>query len=168
MTFDWTTLVVLGVIIVLFATLFAVLTIIIRRTFKASTTRAAASTIGVIAGICGASHGPGEILQGNIVPSGIMIESWPGLTSLAGEPAMTIIPNFLVSGVLTIIVGLIVTVWAGAFVQRKNGGLVLILLSIMMLLVGGGLFPPGFGVIAGIIGTRIKQLPRTGKGNQYR
>jgi hypothetical protein len=38
-----------------------------------------------------------------------------------------------------------------------NGGLVLIPLSIMMLLVGGGVFPPGFGVIAGMIGTRIKQ-----------
>jgi len=47
-------------------------------------------------------------------------------------------------------------------IRRKNRGLVLILLSIMMLLVGGGLFPPGFGVIARIVGTRIKQLPRTG------
>ena len=47
---------------------------------------------------------------------------------------------------------------AAAFVQRKNGGLVLILLSIIMLLVGGGVFPLGFGVIAGMIGTRIKQL----------
>lgn len=162
MTFDSTTLVVLGVIIALFATLFAVLTIIIRRTFKVSITRAAASTIGVFAGLTGASHGPGEILQGNVAPSGIMIQSWPGLTQLGGEPAMTIIPNFLVSGVLTIIFGLIVTAWAAAFVQRKNGGLVLILLSVIMLLVGGGLFPPGFGVIAGIIGTRIKQLTRTG------
>jgi hypothetical protein len=168
MTFDWTTLAVLGVIVALFATLFAILTIIIRRTFKVSATRAAASIIGVFAGVTGASHGPGEILQGNIAPSGIMIESWPELTSLAGEPAMTIVPSFLVTGVLTIIFGLIVIVWAAAFFQRKNGGVVLILLSIMMLLVGGGLFPPGFGVIAGIIGTRIKQLPRTGKGNQYR
>ena len=161
MTFDWTTLAVPGVIIILFAFLFAVLTVIIRRTFKVSTTRAAASTIGVFAGITGASHGLGEILQGNVAPSGIMIQSWPGLTQLGGEPAMTIIPNFLVSGVLTIIFGLIVTVWAAAFVQRKNGVLVLILLSIIMLLVGGGLFPPVFGVVADIIGTRIKQLPRT-------
>jgi len=160
-TFDWATLAALGVIIALFAFVFAVLTIIIRRTFKVSTRRAAASTIGVIAGLGGASHGPGEILQGNVAPSGIMIQSWPGFTQLGGEPAMTIIPNFLASGVLTIMVGLIVAAWAAAFVQRKNGGLVLILLSIIMLLVGGGLFPPGFGVIAGIIGTRIKQLPRT-------
>jgi len=96
------------------------------------------------------------MLQGNIAPSGIIIKAWPELTVLAGEPAMTIIPSFLVTGVLTIIFGLIVAVWAAKFVQRKNGGLVLILLSIIMLLVGGGLFPPVFGVVAGIIGTRIK------------
>ena len=121
-----------------------------------SKTRAAASIIGIFAGLCGTSHGAGEILQGNIAPSGIMIKAWPGLTSLEGEPAMTIVPNFIVTGVLTIIFGLIVAGWAGAFVQRKNGGLILILLSIIMLLVGGGLFPPVFGVVAGIIGTRIK------------
>jgi len=146
----------LGIVIVLFAALFAILTIITRRTFKVSTARAAASTIGVIAGLGGASHGPGEILQGNVVPSGIMIEAWPGLASLGGEPAMTIVPSFLVTGVLAIIFGLIVTVWAAAFVQRKNGGLVLILLSVILLLLGGGILPPGFGVTAGIIGTRIK------------
>jgi hypothetical protein len=158
MTSDWTPYVVyFGVIFALVA----LLTIIIRGTFKGSATIVVASVLGIFAGVGGASHGPGEILQGNVAPSGIMIESWPALTSLAGEPAMTIIPNFLVSGVLTIIMGLIVTAWAAAFVQRKNSGLILILLSIIMLLVGGGLFPPMFGVAAGIIGTRIKQLPRT-------
>jgi len=150
---DWTLLVVLfGVIIALVA----VLTIIIRGTFKGSVTIAVASVLGIFAGVSGASHGPGEILQGNIAPSGIMIEAWPRLTWLAGEPAMTIVPSFLVTGVLAVIFGLIVTVWAAAFVQRKNGGLVLILFSVILLLVGGGFFPPGFGVIAGIIGTRIK------------
>ena len=119
-------------------------------------TRAAASIIGIFAGLGGASHGPGEMLQGNIAPSGIVIEAWPELTVLAGEPAMTIVPSFLVTGVLTIIFGLIVAVWSAKFIQRKNGGLVLVLLSIIMLLVGGGLFPPVFGVVAGIIGTRIK------------
>ena len=122
-----------------------------------SKTRAAASIIGIFAGLSGASHGVGEMLQGNIAPSGIMIEAWPGLTAVSGEPAMTIVPSFLVTGVLAIIFGLIVTAWAGAFVQRKNGGLVLILLSIIMLLVGGGIIPPVFGVVAGIIGTLIKR-----------
>jgi hypothetical protein len=121
---------------------------------RISRTRAAASIVGVFAGLGGASHGPGEMLQGNVAPSGIMIEAWPELTMT--QPAMTIIPNFLITGILAIILGLIVAVWAAAFVQRKNGGLILILLSIIMLFVGGGMIPPMFGVAAGIIGTRIK------------
>ena len=121
-----------------------------------SKTRISSLAIGVFGGLGGASHGPGEMLQGNIAPDGLVIEAWPELAVLAGEPAMTIIPSFLITGVLTLIVGLIVAVWAAKFVQKKNGGLVLILLSIIMLLVGGGLFPPLFGVAAGIIGTRIK------------
>ncbi len=132
-----------------------------------SKTRVAASAIGIFGGLGGASHGPGEMLQGNIAPNGLVIEAWPELTVLAGEPAMTIIPSFLVTGVLTIIFGLLVAVWAAKFVQRKNGGLVLILLSIIMLLVGGGLFPPVFGVVAGIIGTRIKPSSESTKNGGF-
>ena len=132
-----------------------------------SKTRVAASAIGIFGGLGGASHGPGEMLQGSIAPNGLVIEAWPELTVLAGEPAMTIIPSFLVTGVLTIIFGLLVAVWAAKFVQRKNGGLVLILLSIIMLLVGGGLFPPVFGVVAGIIGTRIKPSSESTKNGGF-
>jgi len=123
---------------------------------KPSKTRIAASAIGVFAGLGGASHGPGEMLQGNVAPNEIIIKAWPSLTALDGEPAMTVIPSFLVTGVLAVILGLFVAVWAAKFVQRKNGGLLLVLLSITMLLVGGGLIPPLFGVAAGLIGTRIK------------
>jgi len=35
---------------------------------------------------------------------------------------MIIVPGFLVTGILAIIFDLIVTVWAAAFVQRKDGG----------------------------------------------
>jgi hypothetical protein len=118
-------------------------------------TRVAASAIGVFAGLGGASHGPGEMLQGNFAPSGLVIEAWPDLKALTGEPAMTVVPSFLVTGVLTIIIGVMVAWWAAKFVQRKHGGLVLILLSIIMLFVGGGLFPPVFGVAAGVIGTLL-------------
>ncbi len=132
-----------------------------------SKTRVAASAIGIFGGLGGASHGPGEMFQGNIAPNGLVIEAWPELTVLAGEPAMTIIPSFLVTGVLTVIFGLLVAVWAAKFVQRKNGGLVLIFLSIIMLLVGGGLFPPVFGVVAGIIGTRIKPSSESTKNGGF-
>jgi len=44
---------------------------------------------------------------------------------------------------------------------------VLIFLSIIMLLVGGGLFPPVFGVVAGIIGTRIKPSSESTKNGGF-
>ena len=36
-----------------------------------------ASTFGVIAGLAGLEHVISEILQGSVVPNGIMFESWP-------------------------------------------------------------------------------------------
>jgi len=65
---------------------------------------------------------------------------------------MTLIRNFLITGILAILASLVVMAWAAMFVQRKNGGMTLILLSILMLLAGGGFIPPLFGVIAGVIG----------------
>jgi hypothetical protein len=68
---------------------------------------------------------------------------------------MTLVPNFFVTGVLAIIAGLMVILWSAVFIQRKNGGVVLILLAIALLLVGGGLAPIPLGIIAGATATRI-------------
>lgn len=121
-------------------------------------TRATVSAFGALAGLAGIEHGVGEVLQGNVAPDGVMIESWPGselFGTLAGEPAMTIVPNLLATGILAILVSLIFLVWATMFVHRKHGGLVLILLSVVMLLVGGGFGPPILGVTVGLAATRI-------------
>lgn len=123
-----------------------------------SATRITVSTFGAVMGLAGLEHGIGEVLQGNVAPEGVMILSWPDsevLELLGGEPAMTIVPNLLVTGVLTILVSLVFIVWATMFVHRKHGGLVLIVLSGLMLLVGGGLNPPVFGVLLGVVATRI-------------
>lgn len=123
-----------------------------------------ATLFGLLAGLGGITHGIGEVLQGNIVPSGIIIDSWtqgPIATNMGGEPAMTIVPNLLVTGLLTIVVSLAILVWAAVFVQRKNGGRILIGLSIVMLLVGGGFGPPIIGILAGAAGTGIN-APLTG------
>jgi hypothetical protein len=121
-------------------------------------TRVTVSTFGALAGLAGIDHGVGEVLQGNVAPDGVMVLSWPEselFRILAGEPAMTIVPNLLATGILAILVSLIVLVWATMFVQRKHGSLVLILLSGAMLLVGGGFGPPILGIIVGIAATRI-------------
>jgi hypothetical protein len=124
--------------------------------------KVAASTIGIFAGVLGVEHGFFETLQGSVRPGGIMIYAigvppcQPDAVWHGCEPAMTLIPNFLITGFLAILAGLVVLVWATRWVQRKNSGAILILLSILMLLVGGGFFPPLFGIIAGLIGTRLK------------
>jgi hypothetical protein len=116
--------------------------------------KTAAAIVGILAGFMGASHGPGEILQGNVTPNGVVIMAWPQLATsgLAGEPAMTVIPSFLVAGIFTIIAAALVVMWAGTCLYRKYGGLMLILLSLLMLAVGGGVVPPLFGIAGGIIG----------------
>lgn len=121
-------------------------------------TKATVSTFGAIMGLAGIEHGIGEILQGNVAPDGIVILSWPDSAFFriqAGEPAMTIIPNLLVTGILASLFSLIFIVWATMLVQRKNGGLILILISIAMLLVGAGFGPPLMGIIVGVAATRI-------------
>lgn len=113
--------------------------------------RVAAIALGIFTGLGGATHGPGAMLQGSVAPRNIAFQAWPSLTALGGEPAMTIIPNLLVTGILTIIVGVLLAVWAAKFISRKHGGLVLILLAIVLLLVGGGIVPPLFGITVGVI-----------------
>jgi hypothetical protein len=125
-------------------------------------TRVTVSTFGAIAGLAGIEHGIGEVRQGNVAPDELMILSWPDsevFAILAGEPAMTIVPNLLITGILTILFSLLFLVWATMFIGRKHGGLVLILLSVALLLVGGGLGPPILGVIVGFAATRINAPP---------
>jgi hypothetical protein len=123
-----------------------------------SAARIDASVFGVLAGLGGLTHGIGEVLQGNVAPAGIFIPSWtqgPIATNLGGDPGLTIVPNLLGTGILTIIVSLIIIIWATAFITRKNGGWILILLSVILLLVGGGVAPPIVGVLAGVAGLGI-------------
>jgi hypothetical protein len=122
-------------------------------------TKAIVSTVGTIMGLGGIEHGIGEILQGNTAPSGMMFPSWGDaelFRIVSGEPAMSIIPNFLITGILAILFSLVFLVWIFRFLdQKKYGGLVMMLLSIILLLVGGGIFPPIFGILLGAVGTRI-------------
>jgi hypothetical protein len=113
--------------------------------------KVAASALGIFTGLGGATHGPGAILQGNVAPSNIVFQAWPNLTAVNGEPAMTIIPNLLVTGILTITVGVLLAVWSAKFISKKYSGIVMILLAIALLLVGGGIVPPFFGFAAGLI-----------------
>jgi hypothetical protein len=132
-------------------------------------TRTVAMTLGVVAGIAGLEHGYFEILQGGARPAGRLILSMgppcaPEAAWNGCEPAMTILPSFLVTGILAALLSLAIIVWSAAFVQRRHGGWVLILLSAALLPFGGGLFPPLIGLVAGAAGTRINQPLTRGPG----
>jgi hypothetical protein len=68
---------------------------------------------------------------------------------------MTLVPNLLASGLLTILVSLAFVGWVTAFVQRRAGGLVMLLLSVAMLLMGGGFGPPLLAILLSLPATRI-------------
>ncbi len=121
-------------------------------------TRILVSTFGTLVGLAGLEHGVGEILQGNIVVEGLMILSWPDskfFRVVGGEPAMTIVQNMMVTGLLAILISLVFIGWSVWGTHRRNGGWIMGLLSIALLLFGGGIFPPVLGMIIAAIGTKI-------------
>ncbi|MFW9906854.1 MAG: hypothetical protein ACFFFH_21295 [Candidatus Thorarchaeota archaeon] len=125
-----------------------------------SATRVVASTLGVLLGLGGMEHGFFEMLQGNVTPTSYIIDAigpeqelWPG----AAEPALTIIPNFFVTGILAITVGLLVTIYSAVFIQRKYSARSLFILSVLLLLVGGGAGPLFSGILVVILVTRINK-----------
>ncbi len=104
-------------------------------------TRIIVSTVGILCGISGIEHGFFETLQGNVAPTSLLIKAigpanrfWPGGT----ETAMTVIPSYLVTGILAMLAGVLVIIWSAGFVQGKYGSGVFFLLSLFQFLVGGG------------------------------
>jgi len=106
-------------------------------------TRVIATTIGVFCGLfSGINHGIFEILQGNTPTNSLVINAigeaqrfWIEGT----EPAFTIVPNFMLTGILSILVGLALVVWSIWFLPIKHGRSVYLGLFILSFLVGGGI-----------------------------
>ncbi len=91
-------------------------------------TKTVATWFGIVAGIAGLEHGYFEILQGNARPEGLMIASMgpPCVAEEvwnACEPAMTILPNFLVTGILAVILSLIILIGLCAVALFVTGAL---------------------------------------------
>ncbi len=123
-------------------------------------TRIFATTLGVLVGLAGINHGFFEFLQGNVRPDSRMIDAigpeqrfWEYGT----ETALTIVPNFLLSGILAMIIGLLVVIWAYAYVHTRFGAAVLLFLSVALFLVGGGFAPIFLTILAFIAATRINK-----------
>ena len=127
---------------------------------KFTATRWIVTIYGLLVGLAGIEHGIFEILQGDVPTTDLMIDAigdankfWSG----SSERALTIIPNFLLTGILAAIFGIIVVVWASFFVERKYGASILFLLTITLFLVGGGFAPIFVSILAVAAATKISK-----------
>ena len=136
-----------------------------------SATRVIVTTIGVIFGLSGMNHGLFEVLQGNTPTDGFVIQAigeaqrfWP----LGTEEAFTIIPNFLISGLLSMLTGLAIVIWSIWFIHTRHGRTVFLGLFFLLFLVGGGIGQVAFFIPTWAFATRMdkpltwwkKVLPR--------
>jgi len=136
-------------------------------------TRVIATSIGAFFGLfSGVNHGFFELLQGNQPTDSLVIDAigeaqkfWP----LGGEPAFTLIPNFMFTGIASMIVGVAIVVWSIWFLPTRHGRTVFLGLFILSFLVGGGIGQVAFFVPAWAFATRMdkpltwwrKVLPRS-------
>jgi len=118
------------------------------------------ATLGVIFGISGICHGFFETLQGNTATNGYVIYAIGEANRIwlhGNEPAFTIIPNFLLTGIAAILVGAAVIIWSAGFMHKKHASLIFLSLFILLFLVGGGIAQVIFFMIGWVMSTRIRK-----------
>jgi len=105
-------------------------------------TRLITSILGVALAVGAFHHGFFEFLQGNTATDGILIQAigeqhryWIHGT----EEAITIIPNFLFTGLLAMAISVFAAVWSVKYINTKRGSSVFLSTFIVLTLVGGGL-----------------------------
>jgi hypothetical protein len=121
-------------------------------------TKIIVSTMGAMLGISGINHGFFETQQGNQPTNGLIIQAIGPAKRMwlhGTEEAFTFIPNFLITGILAIMVSLAIIVWSIGFIDKKHGPTVFILLFILLVLVGGGIGQIIFFTVAWVVSTRI-------------
>jgi hypothetical protein len=138
-------------------------------------TRTFVMVFGIIFGVSGISHGLFEALQGSVPTEGVFISAvgeaqrmWPH----GAEPALTLIPNFLAAGIVSIVVGAALIVWSIAGVHKPKGSTVFLILFLVLLFTGGGVAQVLFFPIFWLVSTRIigslswweKAIPRAARG----
>lgn len=121
-------------------------------------TRLITSIFGVALAVAAFHHGFFEFLQGNTATNGILIQAigeqhryWIHGT----EEAITIIPNFLFTGLLAMAISVFAAVWSVKYINTKHGSSVFLSTFIVLTLVGGGLAHIVFFLPVWAYGTRI-------------
>lgn len=141
---------------------------------KIKGTKAVAAALGVCVGVSGLDHGFFEVLQGNTATPAFIVQAIGPAQRMwiyGTEEAFTLVPNFLVTGFLAMVAGLLTILWSLRCVDRPNGGRVLLLLGGLMFLVGGGIGMLVFLLAGWLVARRIhrpltwvpSRLPGTGR-----
>lgn len=124
-------------------------------------TRTIVSTLGVLVGIGSIDHGLLETVQGYRPTPGLLVNAlgagyrWT-VWKQGGEGAFTLIPNFLVSGIIASLLGVVMILWALRFIHMKHGPAVFLLLGIASFLTGGGIAQIVLFTIVWGFATRIR------------
>jgi hypothetical protein len=100
------------------------------------------SILGVTLALSSFLHGFFEILQGNKATSGMIIQAigehqrfWVHGT----EEAFTVIPNFMITGLIAIILSIATATWSIKFIGNKHGSAIFLILCIALTMFGGGI-----------------------------
>ncbi len=124
-------------------------------------TRKIASTLGVLVGIGSIEHGLLECLQGSRPTPGLIVSALgPGYSwtvwKQGGEGAITLLPNFLASGIVTSLIGVAMIVWALVHIESRQGPIIFLLLGVLSFLSGGGVAQIVLFTLAWGIATRVR------------
>jgi hypothetical protein len=120
--------------------------------------------IGGYAVYIAALHGYNEILNKNIAPSGILFDAISGNSLSAyfqgwpGWPAISIIPNFFITGIIVFVFATIMLLWLLLRFKNKNWEQVLVILAILLCLFGGGIIWLLLLIVAGTIGIYLGRM----------
>lgn len=127
---------------------------------RLNATRIITSTIGVVFGFGGINHGFFEFLQGNQPTEGLIIQAigpeqrfW----ELGTEEAFTLVPNFMITGLMAMLVGSIIIIWSLRYLETEHGSSVFLGLFILLFLVGGGIGQLVFFLPAWAFSTRMNK-----------
>src|SRR5450631_4206363 len=98
-----------------------------------SATRSIACTLGVLVGVGSIDHGLLGCLQGFRATPGLIVNALgPGyrwtVWRQGGEGAFTLIPNFLITGVVATFIGLAMIAWSLRFLHSPRGPTVFLVL----------------------------------------
>lgn len=121
-------------------------------------TRVIVSTLGVLLAVGGLDHGLFEALQGNAPTTGHLIRAIgprQQMWTYGTEDAFTLLPTFLLSGITSIGLSLLIAIWAVGFVHRRHGSATFLLLSVMLFLSGGGVAQVVYFTLAWAVSLRI-------------